>query len=255
MFINRDNNSKFTGTIIKYDDTMSSISLDGNVSVTLTNDKKQKDVLIIDNKIIYDWEQKYILTEDDGNYYLKFSGVNYSTQGTSIIHYFRAQDGFIEYNNYGNVNIEGVGIFNAFNKILYLQNGFLIRMVEKNENVFELIIKHPDFNNNIILKKDEELYISDKILLKKEDNDLLHSDAGTFGNSSDYFTTGKSIKYDGARHQIITIYKDENKIISFDFLSGFILYHLNHGNHGNKCFIKIISRETFEVIPESSGQS
>lgn len=253
MFINRDNNSKFTGTIIKYDDTMSSISLDGNVSVTLTNDKKQKDVLIIDNKIIDDWEQKYILKNDNSNYYLNFSGsVVYSTQGTSIIHYFRAQDGFIEYNNYGNVNIEGVGIFNAFNKILYLQNGFLIRMVEKNKNVFELIIKHHDLNNNIILKKDEALYISDKILLKKEDNDLLDSDTDTFEINGDCFTIGIPKQYNTTDHQIITIYKDENKIISFDFLSGFILYYLDHGNKG---FIKIISRERFEVIPESFGQS
>lgn len=274
MFINRTNqNSKFSGTIIKYDDSISSISLEGNVSMTPKNDEEQlKDILIINvNKEDYkieDWENKCEVGKIDSNNnknYLQITdkitgkiSINASSND-SLIHYFRACNGFIEYNNYGNVKIKGVGIFNGFNKILYLENGFLIRVVDllikingKNEIKPKLIIKHPDFDNNIILLKDQTLYISDKIWLKKEDNTLLHSNEEIFGIGTDCFSLNSNIKkYDRTRHQIITIYKDEQKIISFDFLSGHILYYLNGGNNG---FIKIISRENFEPIPKTAMQ-
>lgn len=155
MFINRNNNSKFTGTIVKYNDTISSITLDGNISITPNDDKQLKDVIIINRgtseEIIKDWE-KYSKVETTGSgdnetNYLEIKDgntINISTTNDTKILYFRAQNGFIEYNNYGNVKIEGVGIFNAFNKVLYLQNGFLIRIEEKALNSFALVIKHPD---------------------------------------------------------------------------------------------------------------
>ena len=281
MFINRQSNgnSTFTGTIIKYDDSMSSITLNG--SIPEIKDEKPKDVLIFSKNAlketdppeehkISNWIEYCIVEENnDRSKYLSLRDQNKkeitNTNGvTKKIIYLRANDGFIEYNKFGNVILKGFGTFNCFNKILYLQNGFLIKaFVNTNINKGEplLIIKHLENIKQIILKNNEKMYISDKVYLLKEDSSHFENDVDYARNNEDYFIftpSGDLINstdsLQGKTHQTITIFEDigndndvsnDIRIITFNFSTGTFLYYIDNSKKG---YLKITSPNNFKFI-------
>lgn len=107
------------------------------------------------------------------------------------------------------------------------------------------------FNNNIILP--DIIYISENIWLSKENEAMashFQDSFNTFG-SDEHFTRGEHKEnYGSSGQQILTVFNNKSRIISFSFLSGFILYHLDDGYKG---FIKIISQEKFEAISHKNS--
>lgn len=288
MFINNkrsNGNPIFTSTIIKYDDSMSSITLNGTIQPTTNENEKPKDVLILakngsmetdplNEYKISDWI-KYCIVEGNDNeskylsLYDNHKKITDTNGAIKKIIYLRANDGLIEYNKFGNVILKGFGTFNCLNKILYLQNGFLIKIMPNENNVRDndkiksiLIIKHLYYYKNIIIKDNEKIFISDKIYLMKdsstflEDNEDFTKDNDILIPPDDSSNSILNIPLKKENHQMMTIFKiDDNddslngyRLITFNFLTGNILYYINE-NKIEKGYFKITSLNKFDYIP------